>query len=109
MTQDRNFGFRTRALHAGTPPNAVSGASSLPVEMSTGFVFDSIAHAKELFSLRTYGNIYSRISNPTVAAFEEKIASLEGGLGAVATSSGQAAQLIALLSLAQNGDHLVSS
>ncbi len=109
MTRDRKFGFRTRALHAGTPPDATTGSSALPVEMSTGFVFDSIEHAKELFSLRTYGNIYSRISNPTVAAFEEKIASLEGGLGALATSSGQAAQLVAILSLAQSGDHLVAS
>ncbi len=81
----------------------------MPIDLSTGFVFDSIAHAKELFSLRTYGNIYSRISNPTVAAFEEKMASLEGGLGAVATASGQAAQLIALLSIAKSGDHLVAS
>jgi O-acetylhomoserine (thiol)-lyase len=109
MSTERKFGFRTRALHAGTPPNPSTGASSLSVDLSTGFVFDSIAHAKELFSLRTYGNIYSRISNPTVAAFEEKIASLEGGLGAVAASSGQAAQVVALLSLAQSGDHLVAS
>jgi O-acetylhomoserine (thiol)-lyase len=109
MSAERKFGFRTRALHAGTPPNAASGASSVPIEFSTGFVFDSIEHAKELFSLRAYGNIYSRISNPTVAAFEEKIASLEGGLGAVAASSGQAAQVVAFLSLAQTGDHLVAS
>ncbi len=109
MTNDRKFGFRTRALHAGTPPNPATGSSAVPIDMSTGFVFDSIEEAKELFSLRTYGNIYSRISNPTVAAFEEKIASLEGGLGAVATASGQAAQMVAILSLAQSGDHLVAS
>lgn len=109
MTKDRKFGFRTRALHAGTPPNPATGSSAVPIDLSTGFVFDSIEHAKELFALRTYGNIYSRISNPTVAAFEEKMASLEGGLGAVATSSGQAAQVVAILSLAQNGDHLVAS
>jgi O-acetylhomoserine (thiol)-lyase len=109
MTEDRKFGFRTRALHAGTPPNPVTGSSAVPIDLSTGFVFDSIAHAKELFSLRTYGNIYSRISNPTVAAFEEKIASLEGGLGAVAAASGQAAQAVTILALAQSGDHLVAS
>lgn len=109
MNSDRRFGFRTRALHAGTPPNAASGATAPPVELSTGFVFDSIAQAKELFSLRAYGNMYTRISNPTVAAFEEKIANLEGGLGAVATASGQAAQMVAILSLAQSGDHLVAS
>jgi len=72
-------------------------------------VFDSTEHAAELFALRTYGNIYSRIGNPTVAAFEEKLASLEGGLGAVATASGLAAQLIALLTVAESGDHLVAS
>jgi O-acetylhomoserine (thiol)-lyase len=109
MSSDRKFGFRTRALHAGTPPNLATGSSAVPIDLSTGFVFDSIEHAKELFSLRTYGNIYSRISNPTVAAFEEKMASLEGGIGAVAAASGQAAQVIAILSLAQNGDHLVAS
>jgi len=81
----------------------------MPIYMSTSFVFDSTEHAAELYSLRSYGNIYTRISNPTVSAFEEKIASLEGGLGAVATSSGHAAQLVAILSVAQNGDHIVAS
>ena len=106
---DRRFGFRTRALHAGTPPDPVTGARATPIYLTSSFVFDSTEHAAELFSLRTYGNIYSRISNPTVAAFEERIASLEGGLGAVATASGLAAQLCAILSLAQAGDHIVAS
>ncbi|HZO92567.1 MAG TPA: O-acetylhomoserine aminocarboxypropyltransferase/cysteine synthase family protein [Candidatus Baltobacteraceae bacterium] len=106
---DRSFGFRTRALHAGTPPDESTGARALPLHLSTSFVFDSAEHAAELFALRTYGNIYTRIGNPTVAAFEEKLASLEGGLGAVATASGLSAQLIAVLSLAQTGDHLVAS
>jgi O-acetylhomoserine (thiol)-lyase len=109
MPEDRQFGLRTRALHAGTPPDPETGARAQPIYLSTSFVFDSTEHAAELFALRTYGNIYSRIGNPTVAAFEEKIASLEGGLGALATSSGLAAQLIAILSLAQAGDHLVAS
>jgi O-acetylhomoserine (thiol)-lyase len=109
MTQDHSFGFSTRALHAGTPPDPATGARAAPLYMSSSFVFDSAEHARELFSLRSYGTIYSRISNPTVAAFEEKIASLEGGLGAVATASGQAAQLLAILTLAQAGDHLVAS
>jgi len=109
MSQDRSFGFSTRALHAGTPPDPTTGARAAPLYMSTGFVFESAEHARELFSLRSYGTIYSRISNPTVAAFEEKIASLEGGLGAVATASGQAAQMVAILAIAQNGDHLVAS
>jgi O-acetylhomoserine (thiol)-lyase len=103
------FGFRTRALHAGTPPDASTGARATPIHLSTSFVFDSTEHAAELFALRTYGNIYSRIGNPTVAAFEERIASLEGGLGAVATASGLAAQLCTVLCLAQSGDHLVAS
>jgi O-acetylhomoserine (thiol)-lyase len=106
---ERTFGFRTRALHAGTPPDGETGARALPVHLSTAFVFDSTEHAAELFALRTYGNIYTRIGNPTVAAFEEKLASLEGGLGAVATASGLSAQLITVLALAQSGDHLVAT
>ena len=113
MTNERErehrFGFQTRALHAGTPPDPATGARAEPIYFSTSFVFDSAEHAAELFALRTYGNIYSRIGNPTVAAFEEKIASLEGGLGAVAAASGLAAQLMAILSLAQAGDHIVAS
>jgi O-acetylhomoserine (thiol)-lyase len=106
---DRAFGFRTRALHAGTPPDGETGARALPLHLSTAFVFDSTEHAAELFALRTYGNIYTRIGNPTVAAFEEKLASLEGGIGAVATASGLSAQLIAILTVAEQGDHLVAS
>jgi O-acetylhomoserine (thiol)-lyase len=106
---DRAFGFRTRALHAGTPPDGETGARALPLHLSTSFVFDSAEHAAELFALRTYGNIYTRIGNPTTSAFEEKLASLEGGLGAVATASGLAAQLIAILTVAESGDHLVAT
>ncbi len=106
--QDHSFGFKTRALHAGTPPDPTTGARAMPIYLSTSFVFDSTEHAAELFALRTYGNIYSRIGNPTVAAFEERIASLEGGLGAVATTSGLSAQLMAVLSLAEAGDHIVA-
>src|SRR5471030_778671 len=107
--EDRTFGFRTRALHAGTPPDPETGARAQPIYLSSSFVFDSTEHAAELFALRTYGNIYSRIGNPTVAAFEEKMASLEGGLGGVATASGLSAQLMAILALAQAGDHIVTS
>ncbi len=106
---DHVFGFRTRALHAGTPPDPSTGARAMPIHMSTSFVFDSTEHAAELYALRTYGNIYSRIGNPTVAAFEERMASLEGGIGAVATASGLAAQLIAVLCVAQAGDHIVAT
>ena len=106
---DKRFGLRTRALHAGTPPDPATGARAQPIYLSSSFVFDSTEHAAELFALRTYGNIYSRIGNPTVAAFEEKMASLEGGLGGVATASGLSAQLTAILVLAQAGDHLVAT
>jgi O-acetylhomoserine (thiol)-lyase len=107
--EDHTFGFRTRALHAGTPPDPETGARAQPIYLSSSFVFDSTEHAAELFALRTYGNIYSRIGNPTVAAFEEKMASLEGGLGGVATASGLSAQLMAILALAQSGDHIITS
>jgi O-acetylhomoserine (thiol)-lyase len=107
--KDHSFGFRTRALHAGTPPDPTTGARAMPIYLTSSFVFDSTEHAAELFALRTYGNIYSRIGNPTVAAFEERMASLEGGLGAVATASGLAAQLSAILCVAQAGDHIVAT
>jgi O-acetylhomoserine (thiol)-lyase len=107
--QDHVFGFRTRALHAGTPPDPTTGARAMPIYLTSSFVFDSTEHAAELFALRTYGNIYSRIGNPTVAAFEERMASLEGGLGAVAAASGLAAQLSAILCIAQAGDHVVAT
>lgn len=107
--QDRVFGFSTRAIHAGTPPDPVTGSRALPIHQTAAFVFGSTEQAAELFQLRSYGHIYSRISNPTVSAFEERMASLEGGLGAIAFSSGLAAQLAVVLSLCQNGDHIVSS
>jgi O-acetylhomoserine (thiol)-lyase len=81
----------------------------MPIYASTSFVFDDVQHAADLFALQTYGNIYSRIGNPTNAAFEERVASLEGGIGALATASGQAAQLISVLTLAQAGDEIVAS
>ena len=109
MTEDRRFGLRTRALHAGAPPDPKTGARALPLYLSSSFVFAATEHAAELFALRSYGNIYSRIRNPTVSAFEERMASLEGGLGSVATSSGLAAQMLVVLSLAQAGDHLVAT
>jgi O-acetylhomoserine (thiol)-lyase len=107
MHHDRTFGFATRALHAGTPPDPATGARVMPIYQTAAYVFGSTEQAAELFALRSYGHIYSRISNPTVAAFEERMASLEGGLGAVAFSSGLAAQLCTILTLAQAGDHVV--
>ncbi|HUY41844.1 MAG TPA: O-acetylhomoserine aminocarboxypropyltransferase/cysteine synthase family protein [Candidatus Dormibacteraeota bacterium] len=106
---DRAFGFATRAIHAGTPPDPATGSRVMPIYQTAAYVFGSTQEAAELFALRSYGHIYSRISNPTVAAFEERMASLEGGLGAVACSSGLAAQLCTVLSLAQSGDHLLCS
>lgn len=107
--QDREFGFATRAIHAGTPPDPTTGSRVQPIYQTAAFVFGTTEQAAELFQLRSYGHIYSRISNPTVSAFEERMASLEGGLGAIAFSSGLAAQLCLVLSLAQNRDHIVSS
>ncbi|RFA11594.1 O-acetylhomoserine aminocarboxypropyltransferase [Subtercola boreus] len=106
---DREYGFRTRAIHAGNIPDEVTGARALPIYQTSAFVFDDTADAAARFALQKYGNIYSRLANPTVAAFEERIASLEGGLGAVATASGLAAQYITFASLVGAGDHIVSS
>ncbi|MGA8099957.1 MAG: aminotransferase class V-fold PLP-dependent enzyme, partial [Candidatus Cybelea sp.] len=107
LQQEREFGFSTRALHAGAPPDPATGSRAMPIYQTAAYVFGSTEQAAELFALRSYGHIYSRISNPTVAAFEERMASLEGGLGAIAFSSGLAAQLCTVLSVAEAGDHLV--
>ena len=107
--QSRKFGFETRMLHAGHIPDAAVGARAVPIYQTTSFVFDDTEMAAQLFELRQYGNIYTRIGNPTTAVFEERIASLEGATGAVATSSGMAAQLVALMTLLSPGDEIVSS
>ncbi|MFM6974262.1 MAG: O-acetylhomoserine aminocarboxypropyltransferase/cysteine synthase family protein [Agromyces sp.] len=106
---DREYGFKTRAVHAGNIPDAVTGARALPIYQSSAFVFDSTEDAAARFALQKYGNIYSRLANPTVASFEERVASLEGGLGAVATSSGLSAQYLVFAALAGQGDHIVAS
>ena len=106
---EHKFGFRTRALHAGGTPDAEHGARAVPIYQTTSFVFKDTDDAANLFALQKYGNIYSRIGNPTVAAFEERIASLEGGIGAVATASGMAAEFITFAALAGAGDHIVAS
>src|ERR1044071_10420854 len=104
---DREWGFRTRAVHAGGRPDPTTGARQVPIYQTTSFVFEDTADAADLFALQKYGNIYTRIANPTVASFEERLASLEGGLGAVATSSGQAAELLVFIALAGAGDPVV--
>lgn len=109
MSERSEYGFATRAIHAGQSPDPETGARAMPIYATTSFVFEDAQTAADLFALQTYGNIYTRIGNPTTAAFEERVASLEGGLGAVATSSGQAAQLIAVLTLCSEGDEIVAS
>lgn len=106
---DKEFGFKTRSLHAGSVPDAATGARAVPIYQTTSFVFEDTKDAANLFALEKYGNVYSRIGNPTVAAFEERIASLEGGIGAVATASGQSAEFITFAALCGAGDHIVSS
>ncbi len=105
----REFGFRTRSLHAGGRPDPTTGARAVPIYQSTSFVFEDTADAADLFALQKYGTIYSRISNPTTSAFEERMASLENGIGAVATASGQAAAFLTMTTVAGSGDHLVSA
>ena len=104
-----NWGFETNQVHAGAEPDPATGARAVPIYQTTSFVFRDTAHAAALFGLEELGNIYTRIMNPTQAVFEERVAVLEGGVGALATASGQAAQLQALLNLAENGGHIVSS
>jgi O-acetylhomoserine (thiol)-lyase len=106
---DRTFRPETLAIHAGQIPDAATGARALPIYQTTSFVFDSADHAASLFNLQTFGNVYSRLSNPTVAAFEERVAALEGGRAAVACASGMAAEATALMTILQAGDHVVAA
>ena len=102
-------GLETLALHAGTPPDPSTGARSMPVHFSTAFVFRDAAHAADLFALKEFGYSYSRLTNPTVNALEERIAALEGGIGATCAASGHGGQLLVLSALMQPGDHVVAS
>ena len=106
---DREFAFETLALHAGQVPDAATGSRAVPLYQTTSFVFDSAEHAASLFNLQTFGNVYSRLSNPTTAVFEERIAALEGGRASLAVASGMAAEMTALLTLLKSGDHLVAA
>src|SRR4051812_17425541 len=103
------WSFETRQIHAGQSPDGDTHARALPIYQTTSYTFDNTEHASNLFALKEFGNIYTRIMNPTQAAVEERVASLEGGVGALLTSSGQAAETLALLNLAEAGDHIVSS
>src|SRR5918993_2017205 len=106
---DRKFGIETLCLHAGQIPDPATGARAAPIYQTTSFVFDSAEHAASLFNLQTFGNVYSRISNPTVAVLEERVASLEGGRAALACATGMAAQMTALLAILKAGDHIVAA
>jgi O-acetylhomoserine (thiol)-lyase len=106
---DHQFGFETLCLHAGQIPDAATGARVVPIYQTTSYVFDSADHAASLFNLQTFGNVYTRLSNPTNAVFEERMAALEGGRAAVAVGSGMSAQMVAILTLLEAGDHMVSA
>ena len=106
---DHIFKPETLAIHAGQIPDAATGARALPIYQTTSFVFDSAEHAAALFNLQTFGNVYSRLSNPTVAALEERVAALEQGRAAVASASGMAAEAMALMTILQAGDHVVAA
>ena len=109
MTDERDFGFHTRSVHAGARPEPTSGARALPIFQTSSYVFEDPESAAAYFNLQEYGNTYSRIMNPTIAALEERIANLEGGVGAVCFASGMAAQTSAFFTLLNPGDHVIAS
>src|SRR5471032_649084 len=106
---DQGPGFNTLAIHAGAQPDPTTGARVTPIYQTTSFVFDDVDHAAALFGLQTFGNIYSRITNPTCAVLEERVAALEGGTAALSVASGHAAEFITFHTLMQPGDELVAS
>ncbi len=106
---DRKFGFHTRALHAGQRPDPATGSRAVPIYQTSSYVFDDPDHAAALFNLQRFGNIYTRIMNPTTAVLEERMAALEGGVGGLAVGSGQAAQLLVFTSLCSAGDEIVAA
>ncbi len=109
VKKDRKYRFETLQLHAGQQPDGATNARAVPIYQTTSFNFDSADQAASLFGLKEFGNIYTRIMNPTTAVFEDRIAALEGGVGALATASGQAAQFLAISTLAQSGDNIVAT
>jgi O-acetylhomoserine (thiol)-lyase len=109
MTEERAPGFSTLAIHAGAQPDPATGARATPIYQTTSFVFDDVEQAASLFALKSFGNIYTRIMNPTTAVLEERIAALEGGTAALAVGSGHAAQMLAFHTLCQPGDEIVAA
>ena len=106
---ERAFGFDTRSIHAGQRPDPETGSRAMPIYQTTSYVFDDTQYAADLFALQSFGNIYTRIGNPTNAAFEERMAALEGGLGGLAAASGMSAQLLAILTICEAGDHIIAN
>ena len=104
-----NWSFETRQIHVGQEPDSATGARALPIYQTTSYVFRDTEHAANLFALKEFGNIYTRIMNPTQDAVEQRVASLEGGVGALLVASGQAAETLAILNIAEAGDHVVAS
>jgi O-acetylhomoserine (thiol)-lyase len=109
MVQKSDYGFETRAVHAGAAPDPVTGARATPIYQTASYVFEDVDQAASLFNLQTFGNIYSRLTNPTVSVLEERVASLENGAAALAVASGHAAQLVVMFALMEPGDNFVSS
>ena len=105
----RQLGFATKSLHAGHTPDKASLARAVPIYQTTSYVFEDSSHAAALFALQQFGNIYTRIMNPTTDVFEQRVAALEGGIAGLATSSGQEAQFLAISSLMEQGDELVAA
>ena len=101
------WSFETKQIHAGQSPDSATNARALPIYQTTSYTFNDTTHAANLFGLKELGNIYTRIMNPTQAAVEERIAALEGGVAALLVSSGQAAETLAILNIAEAGDHIV--
>src|SRR5690554_4997912 len=104
-----NYGTDTLALHAGQEPDPATNSRAVPIYQTTSYVFNDSDHAARLFGLQEFGNIYTRIMNPTTDVFEKRMAALEGGVGALATASGQSAETLAILNIAGSGDNIVSS
>src|SRR5215471_588702 len=109
MTKPKTTHFDTLTLHAGARPDPATGARATPIYQTTSFTFRDSDHAAALFNMERSGHVYSRISNPTVAVFEERVAALEGGVGAIGTASGQAALHLAIATLMGAGSHIVAS
>src|SRR5215210_1315791 len=107
MMSDKPQGFETLALHAGQVIDPTTKSRAVPIYMTTAYAFDNTEHAARLFGLQEFGNIYTRIMNPTTDVVEKRLASLEGGVGALLVASGQAAETLALLNVAEAGDHVV--